>query len=413
MRRVLVILLAAMVAIAAMPLAAYADATYYIQFTITGPDKNGVTQNASFQTSKYGFDGNSLLSDLGMLLVDDQDSLKNLFATGSLTQLKSKLKAAMNDKTQWPAFHAMLGGDADILAILENMDCTFSDLKLNHVYAITHGDYSFTLVKKSSENYTGSAGLIYVSNNTSDSGTSGGSGSGTSGGSGSSGGTSGGSSGAAEETKPVIVIPDSERIAKVIDTVSNKGYIKGRANGDFCPLDYITRAEVCVILYRLLLDKDVAITRTFSDVPEGYWAATEINTLASLGIIDGYAGGVFKPKDEITRAAFTKMVVSLLSLAGSELLIENAPEFRDVTTSYWAYTYIAKAAELGWIGGYTVGDSREFRPVNRINRAEVCAIINRMIGRTELPSNPKTFPDVAENYWARDYIVMAAGEAEQ
>ena len=98
MRRVLVILLAAMVAIAAMPLAAYADATYYIQFTITGPDKNGVTQNASFQTSKYGFDGNSLLSDLGMLLVDDQDSLKNLFATGSLT---TRCSAAMRISSRY------------------------------------------------------------------------------------------------------------------------------------------------------------------------------------------------------------------------------------------------------------------------------------------------------------------------
>ena len=107
------------------------------------------------------------------------------------------------------------------------------------------------------------------------------------------------------------------------------------------------------------------------------------------------------------------MVVSLLVLAGSELLIEAEPDFTDVPANYWAYTYIAKAAELGWIGGYTVGDKREFRPGNRINRAEVCAIINRMLGRTELPENPKSFPDVADDYWARDYIAIAAGEAEQ
>ncbi len=47
--------------------------------------------------------------------------------------------------------------------------------------------------------------------------------------------------------------------------------------------------------------------------------------------------------------------------------------------THWAAQAIGAAAAQGWIGGYPDGT---FRPENGLTRAEACAVLNRMLGRT-------------------------------
>ena len=56
----------------------------------------------------------------------------------------------------------------------------------------------------------------------------------------------------------------------------------------------------------------------------------------------------------------------------------NTVKYTDVASSYWAYSDIAFAKNIGWLNGYSDGS---FRGDNDITRAEVVTVVNRATGR--------------------------------
>src|SRR5699024_9141325 len=84
-------------------------------------------------------------------------------------------------------------------------------------------------------------------------------------------------------------------------------YINGYPDKGVHPQANITRAEVAAIFYRLLTDEArdryEASTSRFADANKN-WAAKEIATLTSAGIIEGYEDGTFRPDASITRAEY-------------------------------------------------------------------------------------------------------------
>jgi len=56
----------------------------------------------------------------------------------------------------------------------------------------------------------------------------------------------------------------------------------------------------------------------FSDI-SGHWAEANIINAVKVGYINGYPDGSFKPDDKVTRAEFTKMVVTALGLPVGDL----------------------------------------------------------------------------------------------
>lgn len=85
-------------------------------------------------------------------------------------------------------------------------------------------------------------------------------------------------------------------------------YVIGYADGTVRPLDYISRAEVVTILFRLL-DPEIraeylTTANPFVDVNEDLWCNTAISTLARLGIVNGRTPESFDPYASITRAEF-------------------------------------------------------------------------------------------------------------
>ena len=154
-------------------------------------------------------------------------------------------------------------------------------------------------------------------------------------------------------------------------------YIQGYADGTVRPSNYITRAQVATIFYRLLteesLDAFYKDTNSFTDIPQSYWANEAISTLSSAGIIGGYADGTFRPDAFITRAQFAAMAVRFSEVTG-----ELPNPFSDVPEEHWARDLIAYAAEIGWISGYADGT---FRPDSYITRAAAMKLVNNMLER--------------------------------
>lgn len=203
-----------------------------------------------------------------------------------------------------------------------------------------------------------------------------------------------------------VVDPDDTGVSDWLDTQDHRLYLVGYPDSTFGPDRNMTRAEVAQMFYALLLDQDVRITQTFSDVPADAWYTTAVNTLASLGMMDGYPDGTFHPNAPITRAEF-----ATVALAFAYEPEKASCDYYDVFYNTWYYPYVAQATSYDWIGGYPDGS---FRPNNFITRAEVTVIVNNMLGRSAderyIDRNADKlvyFTDLTDKYWAY-YTIMEA-----
>ncbi len=210
-------------------------------------------------------------------------------------------------------------------------------------------------------------------------------------------------------------------VPAVAVTVHHGAYIYGYPDGTFGGSRGMTRSEAAAIFGRLLADKNgdtvISAARTkFADVPANSWYAGYVQYLTGYGIVYGCGNDRFDPDRAITRAEFTAMAVRFFNTygEGSDELMEKYSGFDDVSSGYWAAEYIKDAALHGWIFGY--GDGT-FRGERSITRAEVVAIVNRLLGRTAdeeyITANLRrlnTFTDMDKGHWAY-YDVMEAANS--
>ena len=202
----------------------------------------------------------------------------------------------------------------------------------------------------------------------------------------------------------IVADPTETGVAGWLQTREHIAYLGGYGNGLFGPNDNMTRAQVAQMFYNLLLEKDIPVTTSFSDVPADAWYAKAVNTLASLGIIKGIGNDQFAPNRTITRAEFTVIAMRFANVSAT---VTNP--FSDIASSDWYYTAVTSAVSYGWITGYSDGT---FKPQATITRAEVATIVNRMLARTAdrnfVDSSAVTrFDDVPATYWAYYNIAEA------
>ncbi|MBO4677531.1 MAG: S-layer homology domain-containing protein, partial [Oscillospiraceae bacterium] len=189
-------------------------------------------------------------------------------------------------------------------------------------------------------------------------------------------------------------------------------YIIGYPDGNFYPNKYITRAETATMIFRLLTEarqKEIYTTvNEFSDVDASKWYNEYVSSMANGGYVEGYPDGTFGGDKMITRAEFVTILVRFFGLTNADCI------FSDVSTSHWAYKYIATATAYGWLLGYEDGT---FRPDQAITRAEAVTVINRMLNRgvdeTSNIGEVKNFPDTMDpKKWYYYEIIEAANYHE-
>ncbi|WP_435923010.1 bacterial Ig-like domain-containing protein [Paenibacillus sp. DYY-L-2] len=118
--------------------------------------------------------------------------------------------------------------------------------------------------------------------------------------------------------------------------------------------------------------------RMFTDVT-GHWAEASIREAISLGFINGYPDGTFKPNGAVTRAEFAVMLAKALKLADADGNAASEPvAFTDqVEIRPWARDAVAMAINAGIIEGYEDGS---FRPSGNVTRAEMVTMLARAAG---------------------------------
>ncbi len=148
--------------------------------------------------------------------------------------------------------------------------------------------------------------------------------------------------------------------------------------------------------------KEVKNTKTFSDVPEDYWARDPIVYLATLNIMTGYPDNTFKPEQALTRG---ELAALLIKAKGFDLTRPTKALFPDLPADHWASPYIDMALKKKYVSGYPDG---QFKPWKEVTKAEAIIVIDRFAGLSEplvVETNP--FPDVKKNHWASRAITIA------
>lgn len=120
----------------------------------------------------------------------------------------------------------------------------------------------------------------------------------------------------------------------------------------------LTVAMLVVSLFTISVSAD---SITFSDVDSQNAYSAAIQALVGKGIINGYEDGTFKPDNTITRAEFAKMLI--LALSDGVTYTVTTDRFPDLAKDHWANVYINAAVSLGAINGYDDGTFRPENPV--------------------------------------------------
>lgn len=199
------------------------------------------------------------------------------------------------------------------------------------------------------------------------------------------------------------------RKAAELNRTDHFAFLVGYTDGTFGPERNMTRAEVTTMFARLLteqIEADKTYSNTFSDVPKGYWAANYIGYMQQFGVITGYSDGSFRPDAPVTRAEFAAIASRF------EKLTEGSKSFTDVPDTYWAARYINFAATRGWVTGYSDGTFKPENPITRAEVAAVtCRLLERSADQSYIRSHLKelrTFADMTESHWAYWYAMEAA-----
>ena len=166
-----------------------------------------------------------------------------------------------------------------------------------------------------------------------------------------------------------------------LPATEHKAYIVGYDDGTFKPDSNMSRAEAAAIFARLIAEakgETISGKSSFVDVSSKEWYSSYIGYLEKYNVINGYNDGTFKPDASVTRAEFVAMTVRYYDLFNDVNKTGNSVKYTDVASSYWAYSDIAFAKNIGWLNGYSDGS---FRGDNDITRAEVVTVINCATGR--------------------------------
>lgn len=159
------------------------------------------------------------------------------------------------------------------------------------------------------------------------------------------------------------------------------GIVSGNKNGLFNPQEAALRAEMAVMVQRMV--ESGLYYPGFPDVSMGTWYYDAVKKVFHKGLLSGYANGKFGPSDGIQRQDFVVIISRInpgIDNSDEESSSDNTASisFPDVAASSYYYDAVMWAVKSGIITGYNNG---KFGVGDKITRQDVCTIIYRYLIR--------------------------------
>jgi len=172
-----------------------------------------------------------------------------------------------------------------------------------------------------------------------------------------------------------------------VNDMGSRMVIEGIGNGLFAPDRDITRAEFAAIIVQALGLKPENGASYFSDVKETDWYNGAIRTAYSYHLVTGYEDGTFRPNDKITREqamvilSKAMVITNLKAKLPVQPLDEVLHPYQDAAeASGWVIGGIADCLQAGIVSGRSTG----IAPKENITRAEVAAMVERLLKQSDL-----------------------------
>ncbi|MBW4468087.1 MAG: S-layer homology domain-containing protein [Pegethrix bostrychoides GSE-TBD4-15B] len=115
-----------------------------------------------------------------------------------------------------------------------------------------------------------------------------------------------------------------------------------------------------VMLQAPVLAQDASFPDT-----QDYWGQPFIAALAERDIVTGYLDNTYRPEQTVNRDEFAAILQKAFSQP-SERQISSGSAYTDIPEGYWAASAIESAYEMGFMKGYPEGDFRPNQPVTKV-----------------------------------------------
>lgn len=140
-------------------------------------------------------------------------------------------------------------------------------------------------------------------------------------------------------------VPEDSDVYSAVETLSTLGILNGYEDNTFKPDGNITRAEMCAVLCRALgleAPETFYYDYSFTDVPRDHWAYWYVALCKEHDIVDGMGNDIFAPDSSVTLSQAVKMILSAM---GYGILAES--------NGGWPAGYVSTAAKYGILDGIT------------------------------------------------------------
>ena len=162
--------------------------------------------------------------------------------------------------------------------------------------------------------------------------------------------------------------------ADAINSLADKGIIKGTSETTYSPANNITRADFAILLVRAF-KKESDNTENFDDVNESDYFARELAVARNTGLVGGVGDNKFAPRDNIKRCDMMLMVYRVIKdkFVGADIILPEYEDFDSVPD----YAKEAVSALIG--AGLVNGKNNKIAPNDNTTRAEVAVLLQRVL----------------------------------
>ena len=125
---------------------------------------------------------------------------------------------------------------------------------------------------------------------------------------------------------------------------------------------------------------------TFNDVSSEHWAYDYIEEMADRNVLSGYPNGSFCPENNVSRAEFSKILVTTI-LDYTGLSLKNLQDdeidipFSDMKETDWFSPYVAYVYENNFLEGYS---DNSFKPNQSATREDVATALSKLFAYSTL-----------------------------
>lgn len=177
-----------------------------------------------------------------------------------------------------------------------------------------------------------------------------------------------------------IDVPPSHQFHDFVNTVARNEITVGCGGGNYCPGQNIPRSQMAVFLLKGKFGSThippPATGGVFLDVQPGDFAADWIEELASLGITGGCGNGNYCPNNPVTRAEMAVFLLKSLLGSGYAPPPASGTIFSDVLLGDFAADWIEDLYARGVTGGCGTNPLR-YCPNNPNTRGEMAVFVTK------------------------------------